>query len=338
MKRLAVALACLVLPSTALAQETRPLGQNLERFDYGAPVHWFETEAQGQAVRMAWLDFAPQGQARGETLVLLHGKNFCAATWVETAEALAAQGWRVIVPDQVGFCKSSKPTGFQYSFAQLASLTRDLLQQAGVERPVLIGHSTGGMLALHHALLFPNAVERLVLVNPLGLNDPIAQGAPYAPLQTLLEEEAVTDAASIRAYQQRVYYGGDWSPDYQRWVDMLAGQYATDGGTAVRQAQARLSDMIQTQPTAHRLEQVKVPVTLIIGQEDLTAFRGNTAPEGVQIATVPQAAEAAVERFPDAELVPLEGLGHSPMVQDPAVFQQMLVEVLKAGGKTSRPE
>src|SRR5687768_13603544 len=129
MKRLALALACLVLPPAASAQDTVPLGQDLERFDYGAPVHWFEAEAQGHTVRMAWLDFAPAWQARAETLVLLHGKNFCAATWVETAQALAAQGWRVIVPDQVGFCKSSKPAGFQYSFAQLASLTRDLLQQ-----------------------------------------------------------------------------------------------------------------------------------------------------------------------------------------------------------------
>jgi len=328
MKRLAVALACLALPSAAFAQGTVPLGQNLEHFDYGAPVHWFEAEAQGQAVRMAWLDFAPEGQARAETVVLLHGKNFCAATWVETAQALAAQGWRVIVPDQVGFCKSSKPAGFQYSFAQLASLTRDLLKEAGVERPVLVGHSTGGMLAMHHALLFPGEVERLVLVNPLGLNDTIAQGAPYAPLGTLLAEEAETDAASIRAYQQRVYYGGEWKPEYQRWVDMLAGQYASGGGDAVRQAQARLSDMIETQPTAHRLEQVKVPLALMIGQEDLTAFRGNTAPGGTQIDTVPVAAEAAVKRFPAAELVEMEGVGHSPMVQAPEEFQWLLAGVL----------
>ncbi|WP_246587039.1 alpha/beta fold hydrolase [Stakelama flava] len=99
-----------------------PLGADLERFDYGAPVHWFETQAQGGTVRMAYLDLAPQGHANGHTGVLFHGKNFCSATWLDTAKALAAQGYRVISPDQIGFCKSSKPVGFQYSFAALATL------------------------------------------------------------------------------------------------------------------------------------------------------------------------------------------------------------------------
>ena len=325
MKLLFATLATLMAPCAAAAQE---VGADLEHFDYGAPVHWFDAQAQGQAVRMAWLDFAAEGVPQRETLVLLHGKNFCAVTWVETARALAAAGYRVIVPDQVGFCKSSKPAGFQYSFAQLASLTRQLLHDAGVERPVLVGHSTGGMLALHYALLWPGGTERLVLVNPLGLSDPIAEGVPYAPLGALLAEEARTDAQSIRAYQQRVYYGGEWRAQYQRWVDMLAGQYASEDGQTVRDAQARLSDMIETQPTAHRLGQIAVPVTLVIGQHDRTAFRGNTAPQGATVSTVPQAAEVAAGRLPNAQLVRMEGLGHSPMVQDPAEFQRVLLEVL----------
>ena len=317
-------------PLPAAAQEAVPLGANLERFDYGAPVQVFDGTAQGGPVRMAYLDLAPVGAQKGKTIVLLHGKNFCAATWLEAARALAEAGYRVIAPDQVGFCKSSKPAGFQYSFAALATLTRDLLQQAGAERVTLVGHSTGGMLAMHHALLYPQAIERLVLVNPLGLNDTVAEGAPYAPLGKLLEEEAETDAASIRAYQQRVYYQGEWRSAYDRWVQMLAGQYASEDGDIVREAQARLSDMIETQPTAHRLEQVKVPVTLLIGQRDLTAFRANTAPEEARenIRTVPEAAEAAVQRFPDAELVRLPELGHAPMVEAPEVFRQALLEVL----------
>jgi len=324
--------ALLAVQATGAAGGTEPLGANLERFAYPYPVHWFETRSAGAPVRMAYLDVAPTGAANGRVAVLLHGKNFCAATWGETARALAARGFRVIVPDQIGFCKSSKPAGYQYSFAALATMTRALLAQAGVTRPVLVGHSTGGMLAMRYALLFPDSVDRLVLVNPLGLNDTLAEGVPYADLDTLRAEEAKTDAGSIKAYQLRNYYHGTWRPEYDRWVAMLAGQYASADGDTVREAQARLSEMIETQPVAHELPRLAVPVTLIIGQADRTAFRGTSAPANVRagVRTVPQAAEIAVKRIPGARLVRLEGLGHAPQVEDPRRFGAALMSVLDA--------
>lgn len=313
------------------AAQTVPLGADLERFDYPYAVKWFETQSQGAAVRMAYMDVAPTTAANGETIVLLHGKNFCAATWGDTMRALAARGYRVIAPDQIGFCKSTKPSGYQYSFHALADLTRRLLEQAGAGRVTLVGHSTGGVLALRFALLFPERARRVVLVNPLGLNDTLAEGVPYTELGALRGEEARTDAASIKAYQLRNYYHGQWRPQYDRWVAMLAGQYASGEGDKVRDAQARLSDMIETQPVAAELERVRAPVTLIIGQRDLTAFRANTAPAAVraQVRTVPQAAEAAVKRFREGRLVRMAALGHAPQVEDPDAFHAALIEALR---------
>ena len=330
-KEWAAALVALLAAAPTGAQ-TRPMGANLERFAYAYPVHWFETPSGGETLRMAYIDVAPTAPANGRTAVLLHGKNFCAGTWEETARALAAHGYRVIAPDQIGFCKSSKPAGFQYSFAALATMTRAMLAEAGVERPVLVGHSTGGMLAMHYALLYPQDVSALVLVDPLGLNDTLAQGVPYADLDTLRAEEAKTDAASIKAYQVRNYYHGTWQPAYDRWVAMLAGQYASPDGDTVREAQARLSEMIETQPVAHQLSRLAVSVTLIIGQADRTAFRAASAPEPLRprVQTVPQAAEDAVKTIPHATLVRLEGLGHAPQGEDPARFQAALLAALAA--------
>jgi pimeloyl-ACP methyl ester carboxylesterase len=326
-----MALALLGTPLPLLAQATPDYGANLERFDYPYPARWFETQAQGGAVRMAYFDVAPTAKANGTTVVLLHGKNFCAATWGDTIRDLTHRGYRVIAPDQIGFCKSSKPAGFQYSFHALAALTAGLLDQAGVKQVALVGHSTGGVLATRFALLHPERVSRLVLVNPLGLNDTLAEGVPYTPLDGLRAEEAKTSAATIKAYQLRNYYHGEWRPAYDRWVAMLAGQYASADGNTVREAQARLSDMIETQPVAAELPQVKLPVTLIIGQKDKTAFRANTAPEAIRsrVRTVPEAAETAVKAFPNAQLVRLPALGHSPMVEDPATFHTALANALR---------
>ncbi len=326
MRRCLLALAAV----TGAAAAAPPPGADLERFAYPYPVRWYAAPSQGGTVRMAYQDVAPTGRPRGRTVLLLHGKNFCAATWGETAAALAADGYRVIAPDQVGFCKSSKPAGYQYSFAALATLTEGLLDAAGAGPVTVVGHSMGGMLAVRLALLHPGRVRAVVLVNPLGLNDTLAEGVPYADVGTLRAEEAKTDAASIRAYQLRNYYHGAWRPEYDRWVAMLAGQYASPGGDRVRDAQARLSDMIQTQPVAADLARVQQPVTLLIGLRDLTAFRAASAPAAVRpaIRTVPQAAEAAVGRFPNARLVPLPALGHAPQVEDPAAFQAALLAAL----------
>jgi len=314
-----VAFACAGTLATA---QTVPLGADLERFSYPAPVRWHHAASQGHPVRMAYLDLAPTARANGITVVLLHGKNFCAATWGDTARGLAQAGYRVIAPDQVGFCKSSKPAGYQYSFHAMAELTRGLLDRAGAGRVVLVGHSTGGVLAIRFALLHPDRVSRLVLVNPLGLNDTLAEGVPYTDLGTLRDEEAKTDAASIKAYQLRNYYHGAWRPAYDRWVAMLAGQYASADGDVVRDAQARLSDMILTQPVAAELPRLAMPVTLVIGQRDLTAFRASSAPpeRRAQVRTVPQAAEDAVKRIPNARLIRLDELGHAPQVEAPARF------------------
>ena len=326
----ATLLSLLLVSAGAANARTVSLGANLERFSYPHPVRWFEARSQGHLVRMAYMDVWPTGTNNGRVAVLLHGKNFCAATWEHTIGALAAAGYRVIAPDQIGFCKSSKPAGYQYSLAALATLTRALLAQMGAERPVLVGHSTGGMLAMRYALLFPDQVERLVLVNPLGLNDTLAEGVPYADLGTLRREKDRTDAASIKAYQLRNYYHGAWRPTYDRWVAMLAGQYASADGGAVPDAQARLSDMIQTQPVAHELSRIAVPVTLLIGQEDLTAFRGGTAPASSRsrVRTVPEAAEVAARLIRGAQLIRLSGLGHSPQVESPEQFEGVLLKAI----------
>ena len=78
------------------------IGADLLNYAYPFPVQWFEAQACGSAVRMAYMDVAPTQVANGRTLVLLHGKEFTAASWGETIHALTSAGYRVIAPIKSG--------------------------------------------------------------------------------------------------------------------------------------------------------------------------------------------------------------------------------------------
>ncbi|MEI5685725.1 MULTISPECIES: alpha/beta fold hydrolase [Sphingomonas] len=305
------------------------LGPNLERFTYPWPVQTMTVDIVGQPATMAFMDVAP-ARPNGRTVVLLHGKNFCGATWESSARALAEAGYRVLIPDQIGFCKSAKPRAAQYSFEMLATFTRRLMESRGIPRAAIVGHSFGGMLAMRFAILYPDAVERLVLVNPLGLKDRSEEGLPYADVDTLWAGERKTSYVSIKAYQQANYYHGTWKPAYDRWVWMLAGMYQGAGRDTVALAQAKTSEMIKTQPVAHELYRIKAPTTLLIGALDRTAFgRAQTPPDLRRfLEAIPVVARQAVTQMPNATLVPIDGLGHSPQVEDPARFEKLLLTTL----------
>ena len=200
---LALTTASLVGASGAVAAEDKPpaYGMNLEAFDYPYPVERFNFVSQGQKVSMAYFDVKPQ-TPNGKTAVLLHGKNFCAATWESTTKALVGQGYRVIAVDQIRFCKSTKPDAYQFTFQQLARNKRDLLASLNVTKPILIGHSTGGMLAIRYALMYPTEVERLVLVDPIGLEDWKAVGVPSLSVDEWAEREARTTVATMMEYEK----------------------------------------------------------------------------------------------------------------------------------------
>jgi pimeloyl-ACP methyl ester carboxylesterase len=323
-----VAAAALLVPAGDAGAAA--YGERLEGFAYPYQVKIFAFASQGEKVEMAYMDVAPTGPANGRTVVVLHGKNFCAATFESAIGALAKAGYRVIAPDQIGFCKSSKPEDYQYSFDQLATNTHALMAELKVARAAIVGHSMGGMLAARYALSYPAEVERLVMVNPIGLEDWRAKGVPYAPIDQLLAAERKTDFDSVKAYQLKYYYSGDWRAPYDRWVDMSAGMYAGDGKEAVVRASARSSDMIYTQPVVYEFPKITVPTTLMIGQMDRTAPGANrAAPEIAKtLGDYPALGRAAAAAIPGATLVTFDRLGHSPHVQAPAEFEAALLKTL----------
>jgi pimeloyl-ACP methyl ester carboxylesterase len=315
--------------TVSVAAAPRTYGPRLEGFDYPFPVREYRTVAQGQSIEMAYMELAP-ARPNGRTVVLFHGKNFCGATWGDTARVLAATGYRVIVPDQIGFCKSSKPAGFQYSLYGMASMTADLLRSRGISKATLVGHSMGGLVAERLAIAQPQMVDQLILVDPLGLADRLAQGVPYIGVDKAADLERRKTSASIRSSQLTAYYHGVWRRDYDRSVDMMAGLYAGPGRDAVIDAQARTTEMIETQPVVYEFGRITVPTILMVGTLDHNVFGRGWAPPEIanQLPEAATLGDRAAARMKNARFVPLPGLGHVPQVEDPARFQIALIQAL----------
>jgi pimeloyl-ACP methyl ester carboxylesterase len=309
-------------------------GIELQGFTYPHPQMHFWFSSQSTNMQMNYMDVAAKGKANGRTAVLLHGKNFCGATWDESITALSNAGYRVVVPDQIGFCASTKPEAYQYTFQQLADNTHALLKKLGIDHAIIIGHSTGGMLGTRYALMYPKETDQLVLINPIGLEDWKAMGVPYRTADQWNERELAQTADNIRSYEKKTYYVSGWKPEYEKWVDMLAKLNSGPGHKLVARNSALIYDMIFTQPVYYEFPLLKVPTLLMIGTSDTTAIGSDIAPPDIKakIGHYDVLGKETAKRIPQARLIEFPGLGHAPMMERPEEFHQKLIEALAAGG------
>lgn len=266
------------------------------------------------------------------------GRTFQVLTGNKPPGHCSERGYRVILPDQVGFGKSSKPAYYQFTFQQLAENTRALLEHAGVEQAHLVGHSMGGMLATRYALMFPGRTTSLTLVNPIGLEDWKAEGVPYATVDAAYKNELAQTVKKVRAYQLESYYDGKWKPEYDRWVEMLGGFISSPDYPRMAWNQALTSDMIFTQPVLYEFGRLKAPVLLVIGQRDRTALGKNlVGPELRQkLGNYPELGRRAAKAIPGAKLVELEGIGHMPHVEAFGRWIQPLQSFLDSNGTDTK--
>lgn len=310
---------------------SQPDDLNGSNFTYPYPVSVYRFTSQKRDVEMAFMDIPPTTNSTvsspEKVAVLFHGKNFCAATWNETILELTSIGYRVIAPDQVGWCKSTKPVGYQFTFQQLALNTNSLLKQLGIYNATIIGHSTGGMLAARYALMYPSNMTALVMVNPLGLEDWKTLGVPYQSIDPSWVTENSTTAASIMAYEMNTYYVNTWKPEYDVWVTMLANIYYGSKRQEFTFNQAQTTDMIYTQPVIYEFGLIEPRTLLMIGDKDNTAIGKAWSPPAVQsvIGNYSVLGPRAASLIPNSTLIQFPDLGHAPQIEEPTQFHAELL-------------
>ena len=331
--RAGVLLASLCLIAVgAFAEEAKsdpqPLGIGLEGIVYPYPVHFLDLTIEGQLLRMAYMDVAPTVAANGKTVVLLHGKSFSGDYWADTIKLLTSKGYRVVAPDQLGFGKSAKPD-IRYNFDLLARNTKALLDHLGIERAAIVGHSFGGMLAVYFARDYPQVTQVLVLENPIGLED-YRSAIPPQPLEMLFKTEMAQTPETYRAFM-KVFFTG-WPPFAEKTLDQFSRQLESPEYPRLAKASALIYEMMFEEPIRDEYKLLKMPVLLIIGQEDRSVFfRRYASPEATKpLGNWPALGRAAAKDLPDGKLVEIEGAGHISHIEKPEAFQAALSDFLTA--------
>lgn len=275
------------------------------------------------------MDVIPE-KYNGKNIVLLHGKNFNGAYWKTTIKALTNEGYRVIVPDQIGFGKSTKPHNYQYSFQQLARNTKILLDSLKVDKTAVLGHSMGGMLATRFALSYPETTEKLILENPIGLEDWKLK-VPYQPVEWWYKNELKKNYESIKNYQLTNYYDNKWKPEYDQWVNLLAGWTLNSDYKTIAWNAALTYDMIFTQPVLYEFKNISCPTLLIIGTRDRTALGKPLVSKEVRktMGNYKELGKKTQQEIPNSKLVEIEGIGHLPHIESFQEFINPLTDFLK---------
>lgn len=293
-----------------------PTAIDYSNVPYPHPVRYMNVRLMGRDHRMAYMDVAPTDEANGRTAVLFHGMNFFAAAFAPTISALADAGFRVIAVDRLGYGRSSKPL-IHYNLHIPARNTKALLDELGLGRVAIVGHSMGGMVATRFASTYPDVTSHVVMVNQIGLTDsrPGRQWTdPEDAYRSVLEG---TTYRSVLAGHRR-YYPNGWRDEYLPWVMYQYG--LTLGGDWPRMARVRASQrrILFEDPVVHEWQYIGTKALVIGGSEDRL------------VRDYPAAARNVAEQLQNAELVLFPGAGHSPHFEIPDEFHAELIRFLRS--------
>ena len=300
----------------------------LTGYEYFSKVHSFDFSSQGINLEMAYM-YLPSNNKKKGTITLLHGKNFTSNYWKEIALKLNSLGYAVLIPDQIGFGKSSKPLNYQYTFETLALNTRKLLDSLNISSTQLIAHSMGGMLASRFSLMYEDIISNLILINPIGLENYL-EYVEYKDINFFYKKELQLKPENIINYQKKNYYDGQWNKKYEVLASHLIGWVNGKDWKSLAKISANTYDMIFTGPVIEEFKNFKVPVSLIIGTRDRTGPGRNWKKAGINydLGRYDLLGKRAKKINNNIRLIELNGLGHLPQIEDFEKFYSELDKVL----------
>jgi pimeloyl-ACP methyl ester carboxylesterase len=298
--------------------DIKPGSITYDDIEYPYPVAYLPLTLYGQDLRMAYMDVPPAGQPNGRTVMLFHGMNFGGFYFAGPIEVLRKEGFRVVVPDQIGFGRSSKPI-IPYNFHDMALNSRKLLQSLGIAKVTIVGHSMGGMLSARFAASFPDITERAVIYDPIGLTDPryerpwrTADDAYKATMAQTNDQRWQGFYANIQRYFPSP---GAWKPEYEKYVRILYAPTLSGDWPRLAMVRSIYQQMLYLDPVVYDWPKIKEKTLVIGGEKDGQDF--------------PKLARHIADSIPGAELVIIPNAGHVPHLEVPDLFYPPLLKFLR---------
>lgn len=266
----------------------------------------------GQTVQVRGVTLHYLEQGAGEPLLLVHGLGASTFSFRRNIPDLA-RDFHVFALDLMGFGYSERPARGDYSQTGHATRLADFIYAVGLDRAVVVGHSMGGAIALRAAAMFPERVERLVLVGSARPNDlrglsvmrllrpltPLIAAAAYRNprlpsrvLRSIVYDPSRIDEETIEGYVAPMHAKGHLA---------AFGQLAADAG----------------RDQTMRMEDVRQPALIIQGADDRVV--------------PPRVARWLHRRLPNARLEVLPECGHLVPEERPAEFDRLVAEFVSEG-------
>jgi pimeloyl-ACP methyl ester carboxylesterase len=265
-------------------------------------------------------DYGPRD---GPAVVFIHGFGGSTFSWRETLPVLSSAGYRVIALDLKGFGLSDKRFDEDYSHGSQAVFVAGVMDELGVAKATIAGHSMGASVLAHFATLYPERVDNLVLVDgtmnvdnegsnfdPLGWLirfPPIRQWARFIMRWHLNEEQVA--ARLLTAYHDPRYVTPEIEAGY------LAPQKIKDWELALL---GIMRDSSKNSLDLPLDEVVDAPILIVWGEQDTWVTLGR----GISLS----------ESLPGAELSIIPDCGHLPMEEQAELFNERLLDFLKQQG------
>lgn len=255
----------------------------------------------------------------GPVVLFIHGILGSQQQWSHLVDAMD-DDHRVIAPDLFGHGESAKPLG-DYSLSAHAAAMRDLLDHLGVDRVTLVGHSLGGGIAMQFFYLFPERVERLVLVSSGGLGREVNLILRSATLPGAAQVLSVVASAPVLSRVEALGRGASklgWKPG----ADVNA---IWQGFSSLGDRESRVAFLATTRAVIdiggqsisahdHLGDALPIPAMIVWGTKDRM---------------IPVEHARSVEReLPDCRVELFEGAGHFPHLDDPERFARVLREFI----------